>query len=288
MSAEMMTVSAAALAACLVAPFVRSRRWRDGLTLAACGGLLFASFGLVATAQPYRCIHGLLLIIPFVVMAPQALPRAWAQPRSPSFVLGVVATLYLLFGSAAIFVNSVSSAGVFAQGYQWGQRYLLPLYPILAVLSLAGFLSCVRRMHKGVVRAAVVILGVLLLATGFLLQRRGVHESSETRRMLASWHDTMQGRGPIVTDIWWLPASLAELYSREEIFVISERAELPEWIELARAHRVGRFTVASLGPLAGDDPQLTGLRRERGDESFPGGLHLTRFYLEPRHAAPNE
>jgi hypothetical protein len=272
-----LAVATAALLAGVLAPFVRRTRVEGAMTLGALSAYAWLGGVLIASAQYYRCLHGLLAAAPYLIMAPHAIPIAWRQPRSPLFVLAAAATLSLLAGTLTVAVNSVDRSGAVTQGLQWGPRYLLGLYPPLGVLALVGVHEYWRSARTGPQKTVCVALFALLFATGFLLEQRGVAEARRTRGALAEWQQAMEGGGPVVTDIWWLPAALADFYAREEVYVVRSKREARAWSHLAHAHRVERFTFVSQKPIRADEVRLRGFALEEGSSRFVKGAHLGRF-----------
>jgi hypothetical protein len=278
----MMGVAGAALVTSAVAPFVGRVRVEGLMTLAALSASLAVSASLVATPQRYRCLHGLVPIAPFLIFAPYAVPVAWRRRSAPLFVVAAVGILYLLSGTAAVFMNSVDRWGRLTQGLQWGPRYLLPLYPILTVLALAGVHEYWQSSRPGTQKTIAVLLLALLVAAGFLLERRGVHEAGRIRGALAAWQAALERGVPVVTDLWWLPAGLADFYAREEVYVVRSRREVAEWSGLARAGGVERFTFVSQSRIDGE--RLAGPRFAPvpGSSRVVSGAHMVDFTAAPR------
>jgi hypothetical protein len=281
---EMRMLASAALVICMIVPFIRQRRLEALLTVSGLAALLSFSLMLAFMPPSYRCLHGLFPIAPFMIVAPYALPTLWRHAAAPPFVLGCVAVLYVGAGAAMIFANSVDSSTGFTQGLQWGQRYLLPLYPLLTVLSLAGASAYWRSSRPLAVRAAVAALAALLIVAGFLLERRGIAQANATRRMLATWQEALEETQPVVTDIWWLPAALAEYYSRAEVYVVDDRRELDEWSRVAAAHGVKSFTFASMTPIRRGDFRVPSVLLDYSSTRVIEDLFLTRMKTVGRPA----
>jgi hypothetical protein len=254
--------SFAALLACTVAPFFRRAKLEAVMTLSALLVFVLLSAKLVLTPQWYRCLHGLVPVAPFVILAPCAVPLAWRQRRGPLFALAAVAVFLLPCATAAVLAKSVDGSANLTHGLQWGPRYFLVLYPILIVLALAGIHGYWRSTRPEWQKSGVVGLSAFLIGAGLLLQQRGIEESRRTRAMLAALHETLDGRAPIVTDLWWLPAALADLYSREPLYVVRSTDELRAWCRLAADGGVERFALVSGTPIGAD-------------------LWLPRFALDP-------
>ena len=87
---------------------------------------------------------------------------------------------------------------------------------------------------------------------------RGVRELVATRRNLGGIQDALMAQpAPIVTDCWWMAASMPDLFMRRELYTLASPDELHGWLD-----QIGEggstFVYASYAPL----PEKT-LRRER-------------------------
>lgn len=238
-------IAVAGVACSLLTPFLRRSRAQG--VLAMLGLALFVVFGLRLALEEDlgRALHGLLSVAPFMILAPLAFP-GWRALDSPHFVAVLYGAFFFFGGLLAIAGFSSGADGTLQLGLEWGQRYLLALFPILTVLSLAGL-----RSQWGVptfrgVKSVLVLLTLTLIAVGVVLQVRGYQESQRTRRVLADWYATLEGSQAIVTDVWWLPAALAPLFVSKPVFVSARGARLLEWVELAAPAGVTRFKFATL------------------------------------------
>jgi len=82
---------------------------------------------------------------------------------------------------------------------------------------------------------AVATLSALVMLCGFALTVRGVGELVRTKRDLAAYQAALATRGgPVVTDLFWLPAALAPYYVSHEVYVTQGRDDLATWV-----HKIG-------------------------------------------------
>ena len=274
-SAELAVV-AAAVVFCAAAPFVRWVKLEGAMTLAGVSALLLVVTILVFEPD-YRCLHGLIPIAPYVILAPYAVPPAWRQRHSPFFVLATVGVLYFIAGTAAVLTNPIHPSGNLKQGLQWGPRYLLGLYPFLAVMGIAGVYHYWQSPRPRPQRAIVVVLFGLLIGAGFLFQQRGISQAVETRRTLAAWQAAIEGHAPIVTELWWFPASLAEFYAREPVYVVRSERHARDWSRLAKAGGVDRFTFFTRSALQPGDSRFPGFALEPGSSRVVSGAYVNEF-----------
>lgn len=265
----------AAIIVCSLAPLFR-RTWVEAtLTLAGLAMLALYTGSLVASPQHYRSLHGIFPIAPFMVLAAHGLRAAWSRGDHELSVFAGLSLAYMVAGIAGLGLAYVDPQGDLALGLAWGQRYLLLLYPLLALLSLAGVQAYWRSQRPLGVRLAVGGLTVALIGIGVAFQIRGLEESRQTRMTLATWQAALQGEANVITDIWWLPAGLAESYTRKPIFVVRARAEVSEWMDQASARGISRFTFTSLRPIRLAD--LGGEKRNllRHSYHLVDGLYVT-------------
>src|SRR5579862_3445041 len=131
-----------AMAACCAAAFMKSPRVEAALLIPGCAVVLGLSLYLLCTVQPYRSLHGVFPIAPFLVVWPYALREAWRRRDHAMLTVTNVGLFGLLTGFAAIAVWYVSN-GRLTVGLEWGQRYLFVVYPLLTIAALAGL-----RIHQ--------------------------------------------------------------------------------------------------------------------------------------------
>jgi hypothetical protein len=107
-------------------------------------------------------------------------------------------------------------------GIHWGSRYLLVLYPLLAVLCAANLLDAARLLS----RARLAPLA-LLLAASFALQVQalGILERKKSfgQRLVRAVRERPEQ--VIVTDEWWLPQTLAAEFYRRRIFYVESEEQ---------------------------------------------------------------
>lgn len=119
-------------------------------------------------------------------------------------------------------------------GIHWGSRYLLELYPLLAVLCAANLLVAGRLLS----RARLAPLA-LLLAASFALQLQALdileRKKSFGRRLARAVRERPEQ--VIVTDVWWLPQTLATEFFRRRIFYVESEEQARRL--LAKLSRVG-------------------------------------------------
>ena len=276
------------LAACVAmacAPLLRSAR-REALTvLAALAIILEFSAYLVARPEPYISLHGFIPIAPFIIFAVYAVPSAWRQRRPAQLAVATAAVVYAALAFAAIFVFLIRPDGVAPTGLEWGNRYLFTLYPVGAVLALAGLAEFRRSGRPPLVRQAVTLAAAALLLCAVLLEARGAWMLVQSRRLVTAWQNTLRDGPPVLTDVWWLPAAMAPLFISHEVQCV-RRGDLREWFPVALQHGVHAFTFASFRFLDPDKLDHAGFEVTAEGRDEVSGLRLTHVRIAPAGDAP--
>ncbi len=107
--------------------------WALGLAVVGIALLAVAAASVLLSPQDYTSLHGFVLAAPIVVCAVFAVGPGAAPPAARR--LAALTGLYVLFH--LIVISALSGLGPISR-YEWGQRYLLPAYPLLVALAVAG------------------------------------------------------------------------------------------------------------------------------------------------------
>lgn len=263
---------------CSMAALVTRPRLEAPLVLTGLAALLCFSLYLLFADQSYRSLHGIFPIAPYTVLGLYALSSAWRQRQRALFTVACLAVAYLVLGSAALFLYYVQADGTFRTGLEWGQRYMLTLYPLLAGLALTALRDYWSSQRPPWLIAAFTALATASICVGFFFQVRGLEMSRHHRQVLAAWDSVLRQDGPIATDLDWLPAALTDLFLTKELFLV-QRPQLGRFSEVAMAKGVERFAFATQRPLR--EHEIAWIRPSGltiRPYSF-GGLHLIR--VEP-------
>jgi hypothetical protein len=265
---------------CLIAAFVRNVSL-EGILLVAGFGLVSAfSISLLTFPEVYRALHGFIPVAPFVVVAPYAWHQADGESRRDvlAFLL-VLAAIYPVIGMLAISTIYLE-AGRLAVAMEWGQRYLLTLYALAGVLAVVAVRSHWRSARPLWLRRLFAGGFALLVATAFALEIRGNGMLYFTRVRLASWEDVMRREGPLVTDVWWLPASFAVLYTEHEMYYVG-RQHMGGWASRAVSHGVRGFTFVGVKPIDVRQFRSDSIRTAPTQPPPLDGLYAERFVINP-------
>ena len=275
-----------ALCVCLVAPFIKRVRVEALLVVPALIAVLAFSVWLAFTAQSYRSLHSIFPIAPFLVVWVYAVPHAWRRHDPELLALVGFAVGYLVTGVGATLVFYMDSGGELTTGLEWGQRYVLTLYPVLAILTVLAVQAYWNSSRPMWLRITFAALVAVMMLTGVQMQIRGLRMLSANRQMFEEWDRNLRAEGPIVTDIWWFAVALTDLFTTHEIYFLRSRAQITDWAARAGAHGIDHFTFASLQPLPEREPEFASLRRLPERSRVLPGLCLTSFTIVDAAAAP--
>jgi hypothetical protein len=122
----------------------------------------------------------------------------------------------------------------------------LPLQALGAVVAAVGAVSYASRDGERRPRLEVVGVVVACLLTGALYQARGVRELAIGKGALeACRREVVAAPRPVVTDLYWLPAALAETFAERPLFTLQDRQDLGRWLERVGADCRGFLLVTS-------------------------------------------
>lgn len=270
-----------AFAAAAAAAFLRPARFAAAVAVFATLAALTFSALVALLPAPYMSVHGLLPVAPFVILAAWAVPEAIHGGRFDRLFLAYATGLYAVLGFALLFTFTFDAGGAYRTGLEWGNRYLLLLYPLGAVLALAGFQSW-RRAAGEKLGAIATAIAVGLVLCGLQMEARGLWVLYRSRALVAEWQAALTGE-PVVTDVWWLPAAMAPYFADRPMFCVRDRAELAAWMDSAHGRGADAFTVATFRDLA--PPTRVGAPFAVVDVGRVPvtGLRLTRYRFADEH-----
>jgi len=203
------------------------------------GGLALGSLAaayFLLTPVPYRAAHGLLFSTPWALLGIAYARQAWIEggPRIKTVLLTAVFGL-LAYTFALIGVRGSSPHG----GLEWGARFALSFFPLLAILVVWGW-----KQETGVGR----LIASILICLGFAFQVRGLLTIRQDKQINAALNLAIQStpEANLITDIWWLLPNAAPFYPAKAIFGTGSPAEAAEWAERAVAQGVHTFDLATL------------------------------------------
>jgi hypothetical protein len=278
----------AAMSAAVAAPFVRSRRVEAMLLVPALLILLEASLLMVLASHAYLNRQGILAVAPYIMLAPYALADAWRRRDRRLFRLAVAAASYAAIGFGMLFLTRVANDGTYLIGLDGAARYMLTLYPAGAALALSAVRTYRRSDRSALMKSTVTILMAGLVGVSVLYQGRGVEMLNASRNRLTAWQRALQREDRVVTDVWWLAASLAPHFVAHELYCVPRAEGLRDWVAAATEHGVTGFAFASLESVPIDKFGASTVQAGSDGEHRVEGLYLRRFDVVPPRRASQE
>ena len=152
-------------------------------------------------------------------------------------------------------------------GLIWGARHYLPVYPLLFVLSFAGFarLGWLRRQR---------LLTAVLIGAALVLQAVGIRALFGVAEDAARAEATIGALEPrvVVSDLFFLPEMTPRLFFAKQWLYVKNDTELRELTGLLREKGIDRFTLV-LSALPGF--------RQVGDRALAEFLEMAPLSAEP-------
>lgn len=260
------------LTICLGNPFAPVR-WRRGMVLTGAALVSLPALWLVCAGVRYRALNSQLLPAPLALLA--LLPSVGPACRIRRWLKW---TVWIFLGMIGLVLPA---ADLVHGGLEWGSRYALVAIVLLNVLGVVAVVEI--RAEPAVsrsLRGTATLLAIWLVFLGAVSAARGVHELWRTRRDLLELHTTLESAGdPVVTDLWWFGASMAPYAARHEVYTVSSRHPLWEWLTLVGSRRL-RFTYLGESPPDDlrDDRGIPWLRQE---SPRVAGQRIVFFRREP-------
>lgn len=275
-------VGCIALILCLVGAFIRSTFLKYALPIP--GFVILVSLGLytIFSSQPYRSLHGLFISAPFGAVFVYPLVEGWRKRNYSDVMVSLCASMYFVIGSGVILGIRSSRVETRWPGLEWGSRYLLTIYPIFVLLSLK-FLNNMRKAHPlGLIKYLITGLIGLMMLSGILLQVRGIWMLKQSKQRISSWQGYLQNQLPdaVVSDIWWIPASLAKYFTEHEMYAIRDSQDMSNWLSLAIEYGIDRFTYVSFLPKNLENYSLANVKILRKNSKDIHGIIFVNYTIE--------
>jgi hypothetical protein len=198
----------------LIFPFLalfsntRKKNWILGsfLMLSLFGSLV----GLYVKFTSSDPVYETLFLCNFIVGTPFMLFglmsfKFSSEEESPFF--GFVLT------TMGLFIIIFSLISPLNGGMQWGSRFLLPFYPIFAILAIYTFIKLWRTQDFRM-REFFVTLFIAAVALSFVNEIRGVQllydKKVGSEKLIKETEELNSNQ--IITDVWWYPLDMAGIY----------------------------------------------------------------------------
>lgn len=246
--------------------------WVAGAALASVLTAVTVLSGIFTHERPMVALaeaNGLFAAAPFAVFSflrrPDEGAGAAAARRT---LLGTIVLLAVLYAGLAPRVNAV--------GLHWGCRFLLAAYPLLAALAGPTLVHAWRRWP------GTRLIVFAALAAALALQCGGIALLGARKAFDARLEGAVAASRPpaIVTDVWFLPALLAEGFHRQPILLAIGPRRVDEALRaLARGGIAEALVITGepVDPTPSRDPEVL-------SDGWPGlvALRLRRLPTAPR------
>lgn len=225
--------------------FLSKGFWQQVAVLAGASGYLGAAALIQQESGSLDRLHGLLAASPMMILAlaPAGTER---DAGNGDRWIRAVAIAYAALGGAGL-----SLMGPDVGGREWGPRFFLPVYILLAPLALRGLRQAYHDTTR-TVRPAAAFLGTCLLLVSLSVQAQGLERirketmhNQEIRDILIAEPET------VVTDLWWLAGATASMFYAKRIFLAEHELALSSWLGRASEAGVRGFWFVSFLPREG-------------------------------------
>ena len=274
-------IGIAALLMSIPIALVRSRNIDSYLLISSMMVMLGIILIAIFSTQKYRSLHGLFICAPYALISAYGLKKAWQRRKYQELIVYMSAVLYLIIGTAVILVFRAGKEVRSWPGLEWGQRYLLTLYPLLAILSLLALRDYWESQSPKVLKISVIGLTVILMTMSFSIQLRGIWMLRESKLTITSWLNNLEihTSDPVITDEWWLPASLATFFTTHEMYSFYDADDLSHWMSQIGSNDVDSFTYVSSSPINLTSISNLNLPVQQISNQDIGGLSFTRYSI---------
>jgi hypothetical protein len=189
----------------------------------------------------YRSAHGLLFTTPWAALGLGRAREVWRRGDWRVHVIILSTGLGLI---TYLIMISVFRAPLYGPhgALEWGTRYLLTFYPLLAIMAAWNLEEKWRNISSLVIISALVFLGI-----GF--QIRGLGTIRHDKQINATLNQII-AEAPsryVVSDLWWLSLHSTPFDPQKTVFFVPPE-RFADWVNLASSHRVEQFILVTLNP----------------------------------------
>lgn len=215
------------------------------------GGSIVLYFQMKAASPPIWLLssNSLFAASPFLVLAFVGARNVRASngaPSSADHMIRVVLRMLLAYALIYAFL----SPEVHANGVHWGCRYLLTLYPILAVIAAHNVFGWWKgKVGTGAIGVAVVGLLVVL---SIVAQLHAVRLMGAMKEFRVRFNETIsrEAEDVIIADSWWIPMEASRCFDSQMIFLDRSPGEHAELRRRLYRKGIRKVTILRSPPRA--------------------------------------
>ncbi|MBU0600710.1 hypothetical protein KKB54_02550 [bacterium] len=199
--------------------------------------ILFVS-AYIACLCGFSRIIGLLVTSPFLIIIVLNIPT-FLKKQSPD-------RLNLLFYTSLFYIFFLLTPPGFGDK-QWGPRFLLPLYPLLIILSLSTYYSLNNLNLKPTLTKITKKIFILLCLISFLIQGIGIYKNFKEENIILKEIKSLKDLNSqiIITDVWWLPQECASIFYEKCFFWVRNEESLHHLLRNLKKRGVESFTFST-------------------------------------------
>jgi hypothetical protein len=205
--------------------------------------------------------------------------KAWQRKNYHQLLIFLTTILYLLIGAASILILRASKEASSWPGLEWGQRYLLTLYPLMVIASFLSLKEIWRVDKQKTMKLVIIGMTILLMVLSVSIQFRGIWMLLKSKEQISNWslYLNHQAPNPLITNEWWLPGSLAYDFMTHEMYLAHSDEDFSQLISMMRSTNVNGFTFISSFPddLLENEYLSFGYRLEKVQDV--NGLNFAHF-----------
>jgi multisubunit Na+/H+ antiporter MnhB subunit len=222
-----------AVAASWVPRQIGTARGLKLLGLALSGGA--AAYFLI-TPTPFRAAHGLLFTTPWALVGFTRAREVWAT-GSPRMRV-IVGTVILGLGAYTLAILGVRASSP-QGGLEWGARFALTFYPLLALIVGWSWQSQPR--FERVLIILLIVLGIGFQARGLMTIRQDKLINAALNRAIGSLPEEH-----VLTDLWWLALNAAPIHEGPAIYSMKSPGEGAVIVTKASEHGLDHVAMVTL------------------------------------------
>jgi hypothetical protein len=224
-------------------------------TASVLGGSAIALLALFAERDPIVntiWTQGLFLFVPLLSFMLADWRRVAGRPDGIGFSTRIV-LIYVLAMPLVLHANWT--------GIVWGPRYFLTVLPLATIVALSAARDL--RDAAGTMPRMTVVLTTAAVALSMAFEARGLALLHRKLVATAGLADLLRHEPPVlVTDVFWLPEEMAQLFFEKAILMPANARDLAEVIASMRAHGVTEFSYVTSPRYHGSGPDV--IQRIRG------------------------